>query len=139
LADGTLSADINEIAPGTYREASRQMFGAHLLGVDGEGYMLTWEEGAQDYTRMEWRHGIVSAAPGYRFAQQFNMGAGPARYLDVQFGSQRYPNFRYRRAAYGDTTVYAAGSATIPITEQDPGIHQMWLDTLKGRGVAPKM
>jgi mannose-6-phosphate isomerase-like protein (cupin superfamily) len=139
LANGTLSADIKEIAPGTYHEASRQMFGAHLLGVDGEGTMLTWEEGAQDYTRMEWRHGIVTAAPGYRFAQQFNMGAGTARYLDVQFGSQLYPNFRYRRAAYGDTTVYAAGSATIPFAEQDPRIHQMWLETLQTKGFQPQM
>ena len=65
LAKGTISSDVNELAPGTYREAKRQMFGAHLLGVDGEGYMLTWEEGSQDYARTDWRHGIVTAAPGH--------------------------------------------------------------------------
>jgi mannose-6-phosphate isomerase-like protein (cupin superfamily) len=139
LAKGTLSSDINELAPGTYREAKRQMFGAHLLGVEGEGYMLTWEEGVQDYARTEWRHGIVAAAPGMRFCQQFNAGQGPARYLDVQLGSQSYPNFRYRRAAYGDTSVYAAGNATVPFAEQDPRIHKIWLQAIAGKGVTPRM
>ena len=139
LAQGTIAADINEIAPGSYREARRQMFGAHLLGVDGEGFMLVFEEGSDDHTRIDWRHGIITAAPGYRFAQQFNVGAGPARYLDVQYGSQTYPNFRYRRAVYGDTSVYAAGNATIPLAEQDPRIHRTWADALKAKGLAPKM
>jgi mannose-6-phosphate isomerase-like protein (cupin superfamily) len=139
LAKGTLSSDVNELEAGTYREGSRQMFGAHLLGVDGEGYMMTWEEGSQDYIRTPWRHGIVTAAPGMRFRQHFNAGAGPARYLDAQMGSKDYPNFRYRRAAYGDSSVYAAGSATIPFAEQDPRIHRMWLETLTAKGVTPRM
>jgi len=139
LAKGTLSSDVNELAPGTYREASRQMFGTHLLGVDGKGYMLTWEEGSQDYVRTGWRHGVVAAGPGMRFCQHFNAGASPARYLDVQMGNQTYPNFRYRRAAYGDTAVYAAGRATIPLDEQDPRIHKMWLETIAAKGVAPRM
>ena len=139
LARGTLSSDINELAPGSYREAKRQMFGAHLLGVEGEGYMLSWEAGGQDYVRTEWRHGIVTAAPGMRFCQQFNAGNGPARYLDVQMGSQDYPNFRYRRAAYGDTSVYAAGSARISFAEQDPRIHKGWLEAIAGKGVTPRM
>jgi mannose-6-phosphate isomerase-like protein (cupin superfamily) len=139
LAKGTLSSDVVELAPGTYGQASRQMHGAHHFGVDGEGYMLAWEEGAQDYARTEWRHGIVTAAPGMRFCQQFNAGQGPARYLDVQMGSQSYPNFRYRRAAYGDTSVYAAGNATIPFPGQDPRIHRMWLEAIAGKGVTPQM
>jgi mannose-6-phosphate isomerase-like protein (cupin superfamily) len=139
LAKGTLSSDFNELAPGTYREARRQMFGAHLLGVEGEGYMLTWEEGAQDYARSDWRHGFVTAAPSMRFCQQFNAGQGPARYLDVQMGSESYPNFRYRRAAYGDASVYAAGSAIIPFAEQDPRIDKMWVETLAAKGVTPRM
>ena len=139
LAKGTLSSDVNELEPGTYREASRQMFGAHLLGVDGEGYMLIWEEGSQDYVRTGWHHGIVTAAPGMRFCQHFNAGAGAARYLDVQMGSQSYPNFRYRRAAYGDRSVYAAGSATIPFAAQDPRIHKQWLEAIVPKGVTPQM
>ena len=124
LAMGTLSSDVTELAPGTYSQAFRQMHGAHYFGVDGDGYMLAWEEDAQDFARTPWRHGVVYAAPGMSFHQQFNAGATPARFLDVQLGSQQQPIFRHRRAAYGDTSVYAAGSATIPFAEQDPRIHK---------------
>jgi hypothetical protein len=138
LAKGTISSDLTELPPGTYRAASRQMFGSHFFGVDGEGYMLAWLEGAQDFNRVDWRHGIVAAAPGMQFCQQFNAGAGSARYLDVQLGSQVYPTFRYRKAAYGDATVYAAGSATIPFDRQDPRIHKEWLEAITAKGVPPR-
>jgi hypothetical protein len=74
-----------------------------------------------------------------RFRQQFNAGAGPARYLDIQLGSQHYPMFRHRRAAYGDARVYAAGNATIPLAEQDPRIHSQWLKAIAARGVDSRM
>ncbi len=138
LARGTLSSDITELAPGTYAQAFRQMPGAHYFGVDGEGYLLVWEEGAQDFTRMPWHHGVVYAAPGMHFQQQFNAGGAPARYLDVQMGSQQQPIFRHRRASYGDTSVYAAGAATIPRAEQDPRIHKEWLAAIAAKGVTPK-
>ncbi|MEX0752202.1 MAG: cupin domain-containing protein [Xanthobacteraceae bacterium] len=138
LANGTIGADVVELAPGTYQPASRQMQGAHHFGVAGEGYTLVWEEGAQDFSRIDWRHGIVFAAPGMQFHQHFNAGAAPARYLGIEFGSLRDPMLRSRRAAYGDTTVYAAGSATVAYAEQDPRIHQLWLDTIAGKDVAPR-
>lgn len=137
LANGSIASDLVELLPGTYGQASRQMHGAHLFGVHGEGYTLAWEEGAQDFARTAWRHGVVYAPPGMAFRQHFNAGAEPARFLDVQLGSQRYPIFRHRRAAYGDTQVYAAGNATIPFTRQNPRIHKAWLEALAGKGVTP--
>ena len=139
LAKGSIGADVVELAPGTYQQASRQMQGAHLFGVAGEGYTLVWEEGARDFVRTDWRHGIVYAPPGMAFHQHFNAGGAPARYLDMQLGSLRYPMFRHRRAAYGDKEVYAAGSATVPYAEQDPRVHRMWLDAIAGKGVTPRM
>jgi gentisate 1,2-dioxygenase len=126
LANASLGADIVELAPRTYGQASRQMQGSLLFGVAGEGFTLSWEEGAQDFTRTDWRHGIVHAPPGMAFHQHFNPDAKPARYIDAQFGSQHHPMLRSRRAAYGDTKVYAAGSATIPAAGQDPRIQQIW-------------
>ena len=73
------------------------------------------------------------------FRQQFNAGATPARYRDVQFGSQQQPMFRHRRAAYGDTGVYAAGNASIPYALQDPRIHKEWLQAIAGKSVTPRM
>jgi mannose-6-phosphate isomerase-like protein (cupin superfamily) len=139
LANGTIGADIVELAPGTYQQAARQIQGAHLFGVAGEGYTLAWEEGAKDFARTPWRHGVVYAPPGMAFHQHFNAGAAPLRYLDIQLGSLRDPMFRHRRAAYGDTTVYAAGSASIAYAEQDARIHQMWLQAVAGKGVTPRV
>lgn len=137
-ADGSIAADVVEIAAGSYLAASRQVQGAHIFGVDGDGYTLVFADDAGDHVRMDWRHGVVCGAGGMRFHQHFNAGAKPARYLGVELGSRRYPMFRSRRAAYGDKTVYAAGSATIPLTEQDPRIDALWQDTLQKNGVQLK-
>ncbi len=139
LANGSIGVDIVELAPGTYAQALRQMQGSHLFGVAGEGYTLAWEEGAKDFTRSDWRHGVVYAPPGMAFHQHFNAGATSARYLDLQLGSRRYPMFRSRRAAYGDSQVYASGSAEIAHAEQDPRIHKMWLEAIAGKGVTSRM
>jgi mannose-6-phosphate isomerase-like protein (cupin superfamily) len=96
LAGGTIAADVVELLTGTYGQATRQMQGSHLFGVAGEGYTLTWEEGAVDFIRCDWRFGVVTASPGMEFHQHFNAGATPARFLDVQLGSQRFPMFRSR-------------------------------------------
>ncbi len=139
LADVAIGADIAELPAGTYGQASRQMQGSHLFGVSGEGYTLAWEEGAQDFARTDWRLGVVTAAPGMEFHQHFNSGATVARVLDVQLGSRHYPMFRSRRAAYGDKTVYASGSAEIAYADQDPRIHALWMDAIAKNGVAPRM
>jgi mannose-6-phosphate isomerase-like protein (cupin superfamily) len=139
LALGSIGADIIELAPGTYGQASRQMQGSHLFGVAGEGYTLAWEEGAPDFVRTDWRHGLVYAPPGRAFHQHFNAGAAPARYLDLQLGSRSYPMFRSRRAAYGDDRVYASGSAEIAYADQDPRIHKVWLEAIAGKGVTSRM
>ncbi len=139
LANGSIGADVVELALGTYAQASRQMQGSHLFGVSGEGYTLVWNEGARDFTRTDWRHGVVYAPPGMAFHQHFNAGATSARYLDLQLGSHRYPMFRSRRAAYGDSQVYASGSAEIAHAEQDPRIHKMWLEAIAGKGVTSRM
>jgi mannose-6-phosphate isomerase-like protein (cupin superfamily) len=103
LANGSIGIDVVELGPGTHGKASRQMQGSHLFGVSGEGFTRTWRESAEDFARTDWRHGIVYAPPGMAFHQHFNAGSTPARYLDLQLGSSRYPIFRSRRAAYGDT------------------------------------
>jgi mannose-6-phosphate isomerase-like protein (cupin superfamily) len=139
LAAGTIGADVAELPVGTYGQAKRQMQGSHLFGVGGEGYTLTWEEGAPDYTRTDWRFGVVTAPPGMAFRQHFNAGPSPARFLDVQLGSQAFPMFRRRRAAYGDKAVYASGSAEIAYADQDPRIHSLWQDVIKVKGAQSQM
>jgi mannose-6-phosphate isomerase-like protein (cupin superfamily) len=139
LANGSIGIDIVELASGTYGRASRQMQGSHLFGVTGDGFTLAWEEGAADFVRTGWRHGVVYAPPGMAFHQHFNAGPAPARYLDLQLGSRSYPMFRSRRAAYGDDQVYASGSAEIAYADQDPRIHELWLEAIAGKGVTSRM
>jgi quercetin dioxygenase-like cupin family protein len=122
LAAGSLGGDLQALAARSYRPARRQMQGTHLLAIAGAGYTLLGSDAPDAATRIDWRRGTLFAAPGMRFAQHFNPGAAPARLLGIELGSQRYPLFRSRRAAYGDRSVYAAGRAEIARDEEDPRI-----------------
>ena len=84
-ADGSIAADVVEIAAGSYLAASRQVQGAHIFGVDGDGYNLVFDDGAGSRRVQD---GLaprrqVSGAGGMRFHQHFNAGAKLARYLGV--------------------------------------------------------
>jgi mannose-6-phosphate isomerase-like protein (cupin superfamily) len=122
LAAGSLGCDLLEMAPHSYGRARRQMQGAHLLALGGSGYSLVGSDAPAEAMRIDWRRGTLFAAPGMRFAQHFNPGTAPARLLDIELGSARYPLFRSRRAAYGDGSVYAAGRAEIAPEQEDPRI-----------------
>jgi hypothetical protein len=67
-----------------------------------------------------------------RFAQHFNPASAPARLLAVELGSERYPLFRSRRAAYGDRSVYAAGNAEIARDQEDPRIAAAFAEACRG-------
>jgi mannose-6-phosphate isomerase-like protein (cupin superfamily) len=122
LAASALGCDLLALAPKSYGRARRQMQGAHLLAVAGTGYTRIGGASDGEAERIDWRRGLLFAAPGMRFVQHFNPGAAAARLLDVQLGSERYPLFRSRRAAYGDSSVYAAGNAEIAKDQEEPGI-----------------
>ena len=90
-----------------------QMQGAHLLGLRGEGTTVSLLcEGAERITT-HWRRGCLTGLAGMEFHQQANSGSVPAAFLKLELGSQASPLFRSRRAAYGDTEVYASGSAIL--------------------------
>jgi len=139
LADGSIGADIIELAPGTYGQARRQMFGSVLFGVQGEGMTVSWVEGPEERSRLEWRHGMIFSLPGLTFHQHFNNGAQAARLLRVEFGSQAYPILRPRKRAYGDTSVYASGNAEIRYADESPDLRRDWLGILAKAGVKSAM
>ncbi len=126
LANGSIGADLFDIASGEYARAERQMFGSLLLGVAGDGMTLSWEDDAEAASRTKWRHGVACSPAGMTFHQHFNIGSSPARYLRMELGGVASPMFRPRRKAYGDTSVYAAGDATIEPRDQSPAIETMW-------------
>jgi hypothetical protein len=114
LAAGSIGCDITELAPHSADEAARQMQGAHLLCLSGSGFSLSFDSETSPLTRVDWSPGVLIGLPSMSFHQHFNVGDTPARFMKVELGSLRSPIFRSRRSAYGDETVYASGSATIP-------------------------
>lgn len=130
LGGSTIGTDVIELAAGTYGTARRQMQGAHLLCVGGEGYSISWREGSADFVRTDWKAGVVIGTPGMMFHQHFNPGRAPARLVAIELGSSHNPMFRSRRYTYGDTSVYASGSAEIPTGEEDPLILVMWRNAI---------
>lgn len=83
-----------------------------MLCVEGDGFTLSFEGADGPLTRTPWKRAVVTGQAGMSFHQNF---AGPqtTRIVSIELGSTASPLFRSRRAAYGDTKVYASGAATI--------------------------
>jgi len=114
LADLSVGVDLTTIGANSSTLARRQMQGRHILGVDGQGFSLSFSNQTSDIRRIDWRHGMLFGSKGMQFHQHFNAGAAPARLIGVELGSLSSPMFRSRRSTYGDASVYASGAAVIP-------------------------
>jgi hypothetical protein len=112
LADGAIGAQLIELRAGEADLARRQMQGRHLLCVEGEGFSLSFASADGKVTRTPWKRGVVIGQDSMMFHQNF-AGSQKARLVSIELGSTASPIFRGRRAAYGDTKVYASGAAVI--------------------------
>jgi hypothetical protein len=113
LAANSIALDVTELPAKGATLAARQMQGAHLLCLSGAGFSIAFDDETSPLRRVDWRPGTVVGLGGMSFRQHFNAGSSPARFAKIEYGSQSTPIFRSRRAAYGDTQVYASGSAVI--------------------------
>jgi hypothetical protein len=111
--DSALGAHYTLLAPGTVTQAARQMQGAHVLCVSGEATTVSFAAKTSGRIATHWRRGLLAGLTGMQFHQHSNTGKASAAFLKVELGSQASPLFRSRRAAYGDTEVYASGSAVM--------------------------
>jgi quercetin dioxygenase-like cupin family protein len=148
LADGTMHAHISEMPTGTYKKGHRHGPGAHVMIVSGTGYSLFWWDDAQDFKRLEWRHGMVFPPVENQWHQHFNTGTKPARYLATSVGSIRYPLTARKRRSTGTTSEGAKiavatstreGGDQIDYEDQDPRIHPMFLEEMRKHGAVSKM
>ena len=84
------------------------------------------------------------------FHQHFNVGSRPARYFATAVGGIRYPFTDGMRRATGSaidgklkpvaaSTSIKLGGDQVEYEDQDPRIHEMFLEALKKNGVTPKM
>lgn len=140
LAEGTMHAHVSEIPVGRYKKAHRHGPEAHIFPVTGRGYSLLWYEGDADIRRVDWAHGTVYAPPDMMFHQHFNVCPEPARYLATMLGNLRYPLTEDKRQVMQGVDVdVRKGGRQIEYHDQDPRIHETYLQALAQAGVEPRM
>jgi mannose-6-phosphate isomerase-like protein (cupin superfamily) len=140
LAEGTMHAHCSEMSAGTYKKAHRHGPDFHVFIVNGRGYSLFWHEGDKDFLRYDWHPGCVFAPTDGIFHQHFAVSSEPVRYMATAFGSGRYPfSSEKRKIKLGLETSVKMGGSQIDYEDQDPRIHQLYLEELKKNGVECQM
>lgn len=145
LADSTMHAHISEIAPATYKKAHRHQSGIHVLTLTGDGYSLLWNPGDEEFTRVEWAHGVVFPPCEQQFHQHFVTSSHASRYLAMGLGGSRYPLLeQHRRTSIGKPGEKQANSLSvkdggnqIEYEDQDPRIHKIWMAEMRKRNITP--
>ena len=126
---------------GSYKKGHRHGADFYVYAVKGTGYTLFWHKQGEEYQRIDWEHGVVFVPTDGIFHQHFNTGANPARYLAIALGSMRYPFVDSKRKLFGggvDTSVEDGGNQ-IEYENQDPRIHDIFLNELTKNGVTSVM
>ena len=136
LADATMHAHVSEMPVGTYKKGHRHRPDFHVFTVTGHGYSLLWYEGDEEFTRIDWRHGVVYAPADQQFHQHFSTAPYPVRYLAVAYGGLRYPFTGERREHFLriDKSV-SQGGRQIDYADEDPRIRELYLCELASSGV----
>ena len=79
-----IDVNVSEMTGRTIKRAHRSNSDAILLMLSGEGYEVTWPEGAWNKRiRINWREGTLIAQPLYWYRQFMNPGANSARNLTM--------------------------------------------------------
>ena len=141
LSDGTMHAHIADMPVGTYKKAHRHAADFHVMCVDGTGYSLLWYEGDKDFRRVDWKEGTVFAPPDQMFHQHFNSCAEPVRYIATALGSLKYPFTESKRVTWFGAyqTSVKDGGDQIEYEDQDPRIHEMYIEEGRKVGFEVKM
>ena len=140
LADSTMHAHVSEMSVGTYKKGHRHHPDFHVFTVTGHGYSLLWYEGDEDFTRIDWRHGVVYAPADQQFHQHFNTAASPSRYLALAYGGLRYPFTEERRQHFlGVDKSVSAGGRQIDYADEDPRIRELYEKELSASGLTCAM
>jgi mannose-6-phosphate isomerase-like protein (cupin superfamily) len=140
LADATMHAHVSEMPVGTYKKGHRHSPDFHVFTVTGHGYSLLWYEGDEEFTRIDWRHGVVYAPADQQFHQHFNTAAYPTRYLAVAYGGLRYPFTEERRRHFlGVDKSLSEGGRQIDYAQEDPRIRAIYEQELASVGLTSAM
>ena len=142
LAKNTQAAHVSQFPVGTYKKAHRHGPGAHVIIVSGTGYSLLWPQDGGSHDRMErvnWGVGAMVVPPNDWFHQHFNGGTEPARYLAFRWNSQQF-RFPLGSPMEGEMDVSVKqGGTQIEYEDEDPLIHQWFVETLNKVGAQSRM
>jgi hypothetical protein len=140
LTDATMHAHVSEMPVGTYKKGHRHHPDFHVFTVTGHGYSLLWYEGDEEFTRIDWRHGVVYAPADQQFHQHFNTAPHPTRYLAVAYGGLRYPFTEERRQHFlGVDKSVSEGGRQIDYSDEDPRIRKLYEQELAASGISSQM
>lgn len=119
-----IDINISQMAAQTIKRAHRSTSDATVLMLSGEGYCITWPEGAwHKRIRINWHEGTLIAQPIYWYRQFLNPGASTARNLTISARSM-VENF---------------GLRFLDQMENDlPGIRKGWAAELKAQSAKGK-
>lgn len=82
--NSALCMHVAEMPPRMYKKAHRHTDDAFILLLSGEGFSVTWPEGAyHERVRVDWQPGTLFAPPTYWYHQHLNTGSEAARYLAI--------------------------------------------------------
>jgi mannose-6-phosphate isomerase-like protein (cupin superfamily) len=145
LADSNMHAHCSEIQAGTYKKAHRHGSGRHVFTVTGKGYSLLWFDGETEFTRVDWKPGVVFPPIDGQFHQHFVTSQHASRYMAAGVSNQRYPLTEAQRSASGENAAQGAvatsvkdGGGQIEYEDQDPRIHALWLEEMRKNGITPQ-
>jgi len=145
LADSPMHAHVSEIAPATYKKAHRHEGGIHVMTLTGGGYSLLWWPGDNDFQRVEWEYGVVFPPRNQQFHQHFVTSEQASRYVATGLGGVSYVFSESQRRTAGFDNQVAAGKRSvkeggdqIEYEDQDPRIHEIWLEEMRKRGITPR-
>ena len=79
-----ISLHVSEMTAKMHKKAHRHSSDAFILVLSGNGYSVTWPEGAYyKRLRVDWHEGTLFVPPIYWYHQHLNPGTEPARYLAI--------------------------------------------------------
>jgi len=79
-----LNLHVSEMPAKMHKKAHRHSSDAFVLILSGEGYSVTWPDGAYyKRVRVDWHEGTLFVPPIYWYHKHLNPGSEPARYLAI--------------------------------------------------------
>ena len=145
MADSIMHAHISEVPAATYKKAHRHGAGTHVLTLTGGGYSLLWYPGEKDFKRVDWAYGTVFPPMDQQFHQHFVTTENASRYLATGIGGISYVFYEQQRRTGGigraksaSKTSIKEGGDQIEYEDQDPRIHQIWLEEMRKAGIKPR-